>query len=47
MEELIALAQAGNLTPVVRHVYRFAEASAAHSLIEERQSIGVKVVLTP
>ena len=46
MEELIALAQAGKLTPVVRHVYRFAEASAAHSLIEERQSIG-KVVLTP
>ena len=46
MEELIALAQAGKLKPVVRHVYRFAEASEAHRLIEERQSIG-KVVLTP
>ena len=46
MEELIGLAQAGKLKPVVRHVYRFAEASEAHHLIEERQSIG-KVVLTP
>ena len=46
MEELIALAQAGKLKPVVRYVYRFAEASEAHRLIEERQSIG-KVVLTP
>ena len=46
MEKLIALAQAGKLKPVVRHIYRFAEASEAHRLIEERQSIG-KVVLTP
>ena len=46
MEELIALAQAGKLMPVVRHVYRFAQASEAHRLIEERGSIG-KVVLTP
>ena len=46
MEELIALAQAGKLKPVVRHIYRFAEASEAHRLIEKRQSIG-KVVLTP
>ena len=46
MKELIALAQAGRLRPVVRHVYPFAEASEAHRLIEERQSIG-KVVLTP
>ena len=46
MEKLIVLAQAGKLKPVVRHVYRFAEASEAHRLIEERQSIG-KVVLTP
>ena len=46
MEELIALAQAGKLKPVVRHVYRFAEASEAHRLIEGRKSIG-KVVLTP
>ena len=46
MEELIDLAQAGKLKPVVRHVYRFAEASEAHRLIEERGSIG-KVVLTP
>ena len=46
MEELIALAQAGKLKPVVRHVYRFAEASEAHRLIEERGSIG-KVLLTP
>ena len=46
MEELIALAQAGKLRPVVRHVYPFAEASEAHRLIEERGSIG-KVVLTP
>lgn len=46
MEELINLAQAGKLKPVVRHIYRFAEASEAHRLIEERQSIG-KVVLTP
>lgn len=46
MEELIALAQAGKLRPVVRHVYRFADASKAHRLIEERGSIG-KVVLTP
>ena len=46
MEELIALAEAGKLRPVVRHVYQFAEASEAHRLIEERQSIG-KVVLTP
>ena len=46
MEELIALAQAGKLKPVVRHIYRFAKAFEAHRLIEERQSIG-KVVLTP
>ena len=46
MEELIPLAQAGRLKPVVRHVYPFAEASEAHRLIEERGSIG-KVVLTP
>ncbi len=46
MEELIALAQTGKLKPVVWHVYPFAEASEAHSLIEERQSVG-KVVLTP
>ena len=46
MEELIALAQADKLKPVVRDVYRFAAASEAHQLIEERQSIG-KVVLTP
>ena len=46
MEELIDLAQAGKLKPVVRHVYGFAEASEAHRLIEERGSIG-KVVLTP
>ena len=46
MEELIALAQAGKLKPVVRHVYRFADAPEAHRLIEERGSIG-KVVLTP
>lgn len=46
MEELIVLAEAGKLKPVVRHVYRFAEASEAHRLIEERQSIG-KVVLRP
>ncbi len=46
MEELIGLAEAGKLKPVVQHVYRFAEASEAHRLIEERQSIG-KVVLTP
>ncbi len=46
MEELIALAEGGKLKPVVRHVYPFAEASKAHRLIEERQSIG-KVVLTP
>ena len=46
MEELIDLAQAGKLKPVVRHIYQFADASEAHRLIEERQSIG-KVVLTP
>ncbi len=46
MEELITLAQADKLKPVVRHVYRFADASEAHRLIEERGSIG-KVVLTP
>ena len=46
MEELITLAQAGKLKPVVRHIYPFAEAAEAHRLIEERQSIG-KVVLTP
>ena len=46
MEELIALARVGKLKPVVRHVYRFAEAAEAHRLIEERGSIG-KVVLTP
>ena len=46
MEELIDLAQTGKLKPVVRHIYRFADASEAHRLIEERGSIG-KVVLTP
>ena len=46
MEELIDLAQVGKLKPVVRHIYRFAAASEAHRLIEERGSIG-KVVLTP
>jgi NADPH:quinone reductase-like Zn-dependent oxidoreductase len=46
MEELIALAEAGKLQPVVSHVYRFEEASQAHRLIEERKSIG-KVVLVP
>ena len=46
MEELMALAGNGKLRPVVRHVYRFEEASSAHRLIEERHSIG-KVVLRP
>lgn len=46
MEELIALAGSGKLRPVVRHVYRLEEASQAHRLIEERNSIG-KVVLVP
>ena len=46
MEELINLARAGKLKPVVRHVYPFAKAAEAHRLIEERGSIG-KVVLTP
>ena len=46
MEELISLATAGKLLPVVRHVYRFGQASDAHRLIEERKSIG-KVVLVP
>ena len=36
----------GKLRPVVRHVYPFEEAAAAHRLIEERRSIG-KVVLVP
>ncbi|MCZ6678574.1 MAG: zinc-binding dehydrogenase [Candidatus Poribacteria bacterium] len=46
MTELIALAEAGKLKPVVRHVYRFSDAASAHRLIEERRSIG-KVVLVP
>ena len=46
VEELIDLAEAGKLAPVVRHVYRFEQAAAAHRLIEERKSIG-KVVLVP
>ncbi len=46
MEALIGLAEDGRLRPVVRHVYRFEEASSAHRLIEERRSIG-KVVLRP
>ena len=46
MEELIALAEAGELRPVVRHVHRFEDAAFAHRLIEERRSIG-KVVLVP
>ena len=46
MAELIDLAEAGKLRPVVGHVYCFEEAAAAHRLIEERKSIG-KVVLVP
>ena len=46
IEELIDLAEAGKLRPVVGHVYCFEEAAAAHRLIEERKSIG-KVVLVP
>ena len=46
MEELIALAEAGKLRPLDRHIYPFDEASVAHRLIEERKSIG-KVVLVP
>ena len=46
MAELIGLAEAGKLQPVVRHVYPFEEAATAHRLIEERRSTG-KVVLVP
>ena len=46
MEELISLAEAGKLRPVVGHTYGFEDASAAHRLVEERNSIG-KVVLVP
>ena len=44
MEALIGLAEAGKLRPVVRHVFSLEEVSAAHRLIEARESIG-KVVL--
>jgi NADPH2:quinone reductase len=46
MEELLALAEAGQLKPVVGRVLPFAKAAAAHRLIEERQAIG-KTVLVP
>ena len=41
---LRSFAEAGKLRPVVRHVFSLEEASAAHRLIEARESIG-KVVL--
>ena len=46
MRELIALAEAGRLRPVVGGTYPFAEAAAAHAAIEARKPIG-KVVLVP
>ena len=44
MRELIELAEAGRLRPVVGGAYPLAEASAAHAAIKERKPIG-KVVL--
>jgi len=46
MRELIELAEAGRLRPVVGGTYPLAEAAAAHAAIEARRPIG-KVVLTP
>ena len=46
MRELIELAEAGRLRPVVGGTYPFAEAAAAHAAIEARKPIG-KVVLVP
>jgi len=46
MRELIELAEAGRLRPVVGGRYPLAEAAAAHAAIEARKPIG-KVVLTP
>ena len=46
MRELIELAEAGRLRPVVGGTYPFAEAAAAHAAIEARRPIG-KVVLVP
>ena len=46
MRELIELAEAGRLRPVVGGTYPFAEAAGAHAAIEARKPIG-KVVLVP
>ena len=46
MRELIELAEAGRLRPVVGGTYPLAEAAAAHAAIEARRPIG-KVVLIP
>lgn len=46
MRELIELAEAGRLRPVVGGTYPFAEAAAAHAAIEARKPIG-KVVPVP
>ena len=46
MEELLDLAAAGSLRPVVGQVFPLAQAASAHRLIEERRSVG-KVVLVP
>ena len=46
MRELIELAEAGQLRPVVGGTYAFGEAAAAHAAIEARKPIG-KVVLVP
>ncbi len=46
MRELIELAEAGRLRPVVGGTYPFEEAAAAHAAIEARKPIG-KVVLVP
>ena len=46
MRELIELAEAGRLRPVVGGRYPFAETAAAHAAIEARKPIG-KVVLVP
>ena len=46
MRELIELAEAGRLRPVVGGTYPLAEAARAHAAIEARRPIG-KVVLVP
>jgi NADPH:quinone reductase-like Zn-dependent oxidoreductase len=46
MEELLRLAAAGHLRPVVDSVHSFADAPVAHARLQERKNFG-KVLLTP